>query len=145
MKLDSRRPYIQKLIILDRSRGIERCRALKVQQIQLSRGFQSKEARWIEVAIEHPEGFSMDQSSYRECNKKQMKGLDGQPSYQEVSRQLLRLLKNVFQGREKHRYECNQTCYLIKDPNNILNSQKHLSTKKCQAQRSKTHIHTKQV
>ena len=44
---------------------------------QLSKGFRSKEARWIEVAIEHPEGFSMDQSSYRECNKKQMKGLDG--------------------------------------------------------------------
>ena len=51
-------------------------------------------------------------------------------------------LKKVFQGREKHRYECNQACYLIKDPNKILSSQKHLLTKKCQVQRSKTHTHT---
>ena len=43
---------------------------------------------------------------------------------------LSRLLKNIFSRREKHRYECNQACYTIKDPNNVLRSQKHLSIKK---------------
>jgi len=38
------------------------------------------------------------------------------------------LLKNNFSIREKHRYECNQTCNSTKDPNNILTFQKHLST-----------------
>ena len=38
--------------------------------------------------------------------------------------------KIVFQRREKHIYECNQACYSTNNPNNILNSQKHLSTKK---------------
>ena len=43
---------------------------------------------------------------------------------------LSRLLKNSFSRRENHRYECNQACYSNKDPNNILSSQKHLSTRK---------------
>ena len=30
----------------------------------LTRGFQSKEAQWIEEAIEETESFSMDQTSY---------------------------------------------------------------------------------
>ena len=38
--------------------------------------------------------------------------------------------KTVFQGREKHINECNQACYSIKDPNNIISSQNHLLTKK---------------
>ena len=33
-----------------------------------------------------------------------------------------RLLKTVFQRREKHKHKCNQTCYTTKDPNNILSS-----------------------
>ena len=49
--------------------------------------------------------------------------------------------KIVFQRREKHKYERNQACYSTKDPNNILSFQKNLSTRKCQAFRSKTHTH----
>ena len=53
-----------------------------------------------------------------------------------------RLLKNSFSRREKHKYECNQACYITKDLNNILSSQNHLLTKKSQVHRSKTHTHT---
>ena len=56
-----------------------------------------------------------------------------------------RLLKNSFLRIEKHRYECNQTCNLTNDPNSILNTQNHLSTKKNLAHRSQKHTHTKQV
>ena len=68
--------------------------------------------------------------SYRDCGKKKLK----------------KLLKNRFSRREKHRHECNQTCNSTKDPNNILNSQKHLLTKKnVKHINPKTHTHTKQV
>ena len=50
--------------------------------------------------------------------------------------------KIVFQRREKHRYECNQTCYSTKDSNNILNSQKHLSTRKNVQHIDPKHTHT---
>ena len=63
------------------------------------------------------------------------------PSYQEVSR----LLKNSFSRKEKHRYECNQVCNTTKDPNNILNSQNHLSTKNFKhigPKNTHTHTHT---
>ena len=43
---------------------------------------------------------------------------------------LLSLIKSIFQRREKHINECNQASYSTKDPNNILSSQKHLSTRK---------------
>ena len=36
-----------------------------------------------------------------------------------------------FSRREKHRHECHQACNSTNDPNTILNSQKHLSTKNC--------------
>ena len=46
----------------------------------LTRGFLNKEARWIEVAIEgaikETENFLIDWTSYRECDKKKLKGLD---------------------------------------------------------------------
>ena len=51
-------------------------------------------------------------------------------------------LKTVFQRREEHRYECNQACYSIKDPNNILSSQKHLSIKKNVKHIDPKHTHT---
>ena len=35
----------------------------------LTRGFQRKEARWIEVAIEEIESFSIDRTSYRELSR----------------------------------------------------------------------------
>ena len=53
--------------------------------------------------------------------------------------------KTIFQRREKHRHECNQTCYSTKDPNNILNSQNHISTRKMlsiEIQNTHTHTHT---
>ena len=54
-----------------------------------------------------------------------------------------RSAKIVFQRRENDKNECNQACYSTKDPINILSSKKYLSTKKCQAFRSKnTHTHT---
>ena len=37
--------------------------------------------------------------------------------------------QNSFSRGEKHRHECNQVCNSTNDPNNILISQKHLSTK----------------
>ena len=42
----------------------------------LTRGFLNKEARWIEIAIEHLESFSMDQSSYRKAIKNAIKEVE---------------------------------------------------------------------
>ena len=53
-----------------------------------------------------------------------------------------RLLKNSFSIREKHKHECNQICNSTKDPNNILNSQKHLSTRKNVKHIDPKHTHT---
>ena len=57
---------------------------------------------------------------------------------------MLRLLKNSFSRREKHKHECNQTCNSTKDPNNILTSQKLLLTRKKNVKHidPKTHTHT---
>ena len=65
----------------------------------------------------------MDQGSYRGAIKETKSFSINRlaiESYQKCE-------KTVVQGREKHRYECNQACYLTKDPINILSSQKHLS------------------
>ena len=43
------------------------------------------------------------------------------------------LIKTVFQREEKYRSECNQASYSNIDLNNILSSQKYLSTRKCKA------------
>ena len=56
----------------------------------------------------------------------------------------VKIAQKQFFKKRKHIYECNQACYSTKDPNSILSSQKHLSTrrkKKSQAHRSKTHTH----
>ena len=42
----------------------------------ITRGFLNKEARWIEIAIEHLESFSMDQSSYRKAIKNAIKEVE---------------------------------------------------------------------
>ena len=55
------------------------------------------------------------------------------------------LEKQFFQRGEKHRHECNQICNSTKDPNNILTSKKHLSTKNDKHFDPKTHTYTKQV
>ena len=96
----------------------------------LSRSYRDKvqKARWIEIALTSIETRRKRGS----IDSNQSRGV----------KKLSRLLKNSFSRREKHRYECNQACYSTKDPNNILNTQNHLSTKKkCQAYRSKTHTH----
>ena len=125
-------------------RLIESYRGLKTHLLaielaieDLTRGFLNKEAWWIEIAIEELSSIQKFSrwievaiKSYRECDKKKLKSSIGRiaieryrDSYQDCS-------KIVFQGREKHRYECNQTCYSNKDPRNILSSQNHLSTRK---------------
>ena len=93
--------------------------------------------------IEGTGDFSIDPPSYRDCNKNQLKISIDKPSVEEVSR----LLKNSFSRREKHRYECNQACSTTKDPNNILNSQNHLSTKKKLStwSQKQTHTHTQKT
>ena len=75
---------------------------------KLSRNYRDKvqKARWIEIAL-----TSIDSHQLRGVQK------------------LSRCAKTIFQGREKHWYECNQACYLTKDPNNNLSSQKYLLTK----------------
>ena len=138
------------------SRWIERCRELsriktcKLTVEELSRIYRevfiAKGSRWIEKLssiqkvprwIEQlssiqkvPRWIEQLSSNYRECDKKKLKRLNRQPSCREVSSSCQDYLKIVFQRREKYRYECNQPCYSTKDPNNILNSQKHLSTRK---------------
>ena len=92
------------------------------------------------------DGFSMDRVCNNSYREKKLKRLDKYPSCREVSKSCRDCLKTVFQRREKYRHECNQTCYSIKDPNNILNSQKNLLTRKMSSiQIQNTHIHIKQV
>ena len=43
--------------------------AIELAIEDLTRGFQSKEARWIEVAIEETESFSINRTSYRELSR----------------------------------------------------------------------------
>ena len=66
-----------------------------------------------------------------------------------IDSQLLRSVKKlsslteiVFQRGERYRNECNQASYLTKDPNNILSSQNHLSTKKNVKHLDPKHTHT---
>ena len=54
---------------------------------------------------------------------------------------ILGLSKTFFQREEKHKNECKQASYSIKDPNNILSSQKHLLTRECSIHDPK-HRHT---
>ena len=119
MSLRSREPFIYKL---NNSRQIKRCREVSsfkgFDKCSYRAGVQGKKnldgSRIYWGAVERTKCFSIDQ-----------------PSYREVSRSCWDCLKTVFQRREKHKHECNQTCNSTKDPNNILNSQNHLSTKKC--------------
>ena len=99
------------LIKLNRPRAIERYRALKrpVLAIELAiedltRGFLNNEARWIEVAIEElsrrqkvSQWIELAIESYREGDKKKLKGLNRQLICQELSR----LLKNSFSKKRK--------------------------------------------
>ena len=118
-------PIYRSLVILNKSRGIERCRALKgstdaaIEQVSL--GVHSKkEARWIEELSR----------SCRDCDKKKLKSSIDKPGIEGCQEAVKIVLKTVFQRKEKHRHECNQTCNSTKDPNNILSFQNHLSTGK---------------
>ena len=55
---------------------------------------------------------------------------------------MLRLLKNSFSRREKHRYECNKACNSTNDPINNLDTQNHLLTTILSTWIPKTHTHT---
>ena len=94
----------------------------------------SRKFRWIEDAI-------------RSTKKKKSKGSIDSYLLRSVEK-LSSLIKTVFWRGEKHRNECNQACYSTKDPNNILSSQKHLSTRKMWSIKdpnTHTHTHIKQV
>ena len=147
------------------SQWIERCREVsrfKSYQMELLRGIHSKVTLMDREAIEHLSNIqklprwikkllrsyrdkfsktSMDRNCDNNYRERKLKRLDKQPSCREVSRNCRDCPKIVFQRREKHKYERNQACYSTKDPNNILSFQKNLSTRKCQAFRSKTHTH----
>ena len=106
-------------------REVSRC----PQQSRLDGLRRQEISRSIHLAIER----------CQDCDKKSIENHDRQARYQEV----LRLLKNSFSRREKHRYECNQACNTTKDPNIILNSSKtSLNNKKVKHINPKTHTHT---
>ena len=89
-------------------------------------------------AIEHPESFSMDREAIKNTIKSSWR-----VSIDSLSVESYRdCLKTIFQRREKHRYECIQACYLIKNSKNILSSQKHLSIKKNVKHLNPKHTHT---
>ena len=80
--------------------------------------------------------------------KKSSKGLIDSLAVERCPTAVEIALKQFLLIREKHRYECNQACYTTKDPNNILSSQNHLSTRKKNVKLidpKHTHTHTKQV
>ena len=109
-------------------------RKMKCMQGYLDRSRRCQEvsttgSRWIEVAIEHLESFSMDQSSYWECQKNSWRVLIDSNLLRAIEK-LSRWAKIVFQRRGKQRLECNQACYPTKEPNNMLSFQNHLSTRK---------------
>ena len=115
------------------SRSIERCRAANEKTSmdrtaieQLSR--RQKHSQWIEKLSR----------SYRDYDKDQLKISIDKLGVEK----LLRLLKNSFSRKKKHRYECNQACNSTNDPINILDSQNHLSTTILSTKISKTLTHT---
>ena len=77
----------------------------------------------------------------RDCDKQQQKGSIDKLSI-ERCRGAVEIALKQFLKREKQRYECNQTCNSTKDPNNILTSQKHLSTRKMSSILIPKHTHT---
>ena len=86
----------------------------------------------------------MDQDCVNFSQERKIKDLDGQLAIENLSR----CAKIVLQRREKHINKCNQASYSTKYSNNILSSQKHISTKKkkkSSIQIQNTHTHTKQV
>ena len=87
-----------------------------------------KVSRWIEIALTSIE------------TRRKMGLMDSNLS--RGVEKFSRCAKTVFQRREKHRHECNQTCYSTKDPNNILSSQKHPSTIKNDGHLDPKHTHT---
>ena len=69
-------PFYRKIIKLDQSRAIKSYQDLKRRVLaielaieNLTRGFLSKEARWIEVATKKIESFLIDRTSYRELSR----------------------------------------------------------------------------
>ena len=79
-------PIYREIINLDRTRAIEKLLRFKTRLLaikELSRGFLSNEAQWIEVPIKKlsrrqkvSQWIELAIESYRECVKKKLKGLD---------------------------------------------------------------------
>ena len=86
----------------------------------------SRKLQWIENAIRFVKKSSPRVSIDRNLSR--------------AIEKLSSLIKSVFQRGEKHRNECNQACYTTKDPNNILDSQNHLSTRKKSNHIVPTHV-----
>ena len=149
-------------MILDRSRGIERCQVLNfdrysyqeaIERCPQQKGLDGSRSYWgdknfLDGSRSCREAIKKNSQKPRwienaiiAIEKESLKGsIDSQLS--RGIQQLSRLLKNSFSRIEKHRYECNQACCTTKDPNNILNSQKHLSTHKNVQLRVLKHTHT---
>ena len=115
---------------LDRSRGVEPTSMDREVVEKLLRSYRDKlqKARWIEIAL----------TSVETRRKRGL--LDSNLS--RAIEKLSRWAKTVFQGKEKHRHECNQACNTTKDPINILSSQNHLSITILSTKILKTHTHT---
>ena len=79
----------------------------------------------VEIAIRKSLGSSTDSQLSRRCRG----GVE-------------LAFQNSFSRGEKHRHECNQVCNSTNDPNNILSSQKCLSTKILKAHGSQKYTHT---
>ena len=89
----------------------------------------------------------MDRKCDKICRDKKFKELDRQESINDLLRgfveKLSSLIKRSFSKIGKtQRDKCKQASYLNIDLINMLSSQKHLSTKTMQSNRSKTHTHT---
>ena len=138
--LNHANPIYRSLVILNKSRGIERCRALKgstdaaIEHVSL--GVHSKkEARWIEELSR----------SCRDCDKKKLKSSIDKPGIEGCQEAVKIVLKTVFQRKEKHRHECNQTCNTTKHHINLSKSSPNNNFKHMDPKNTHTHTHTKHV
>ena len=125
--------------------GVKRCQVLKsFDRSSYRAGVHSKTSSMDQWGIkelsrrhEHSRLIHLAIRRSQDCNKKQLKSSIDKLGVEEVSR----LLKNSFSRREKRIYECIQACNSTNDPNSILTTQNHLSTKKTLAHRSQKYTH----
>ena len=133
----------------------------QVSRKTMSTDHVSRSCRGIETSEARDEARSIHQMSrsyrgvinfldrsrrYRGADEIAIKKSLGSSTYSQLSRRcrgdVEPAFQNSFSRGEKHRHECNQVCNPTNDPNNILCSQKHLSTKIFKAHGSQKHTHT---